>query len=227
MRLNNYLQNNEYPCISTIMAIMESSHINEMAVPDTVFNYLKTMGNKMGFNIKRSDTIFGYIGRMEENMVDLFTYATLYFFSKDDTQKKELYGDMKEIIKRVDAREIASFMLRLDKATLGVSSHVKFVLMNLFGIEISTYNKVVSEIEWITKEIGKIKQALHKMNAKPEVFKSLENFEFALSNVSEDGEGAVTTGATLTGNIDKFEKRLTGVARRLQKKKKKDMRKLI
>ena len=99
--------------------------------------------------------------------------------------------------------------------------------MNLFGIEISTYNKVVSEIEWITKEIGKIKQALHKMNAKPEVFKSLENFEFALSNVSEDGEGAVTTGATLTGNIDKFEKRLTGVARRLPKKKKKDMSTLI
>lgn len=212
--------------MTTFIGILNDSKLDEMSIPENLFNSLKRIGEKIGVNVKRSDTIFDYISRAEGGLVDLYTYASLYFLSSDNKQKEELKQDMKNILKNFNVKEITAFLMQLDRATFGITAHVRHILMSLFGIEIATYNKIHTDVELIQKEIQKVRMLLDKIKAEPKVISALDNFQFLLMSIKEDGEGAVTTGATLTGNIDKFEKRLSGVARRLPKKKK-NLRRLM
>jgi len=206
--------------------MLGSTELNEMAIPDSLFNSLKRIGEKIGVNVKRSDTIFDYISRAEGGLVDLYTYASLYFLSNDTKQKEELKQDMKSILKNFNVKEITAFLMQLDRATFGITAHVRHILMSLFGIEIATYNKMHTDIELIQKEIQKVRMLLNKINAEPKVLNALDNFQFLLMSIKEDGEGScMTGGGIVTGDIAKFDKRLTGgVARR---RKKRNLRRLI
>jgi len=188
--------------------------IDESVISNQLFNAIKKVGERIGINIKRSDTIFDYLSKAQSNLVDLYTYATLYFLSKDPEQKKQLKNDMAGIIKNVNTKEIAAFLMQLDRATIGLTAHVRHILMSLFGIEIATYNKIYTNTELIQKEIGKIRKILNNIkNVDKKVISALDNFEFMLmQNLKED--------ATLTGDIAKFDKKIPfKIYRRIRKKR--------
>ena len=155
MRLNKYIQDNNFPYLSSLLYLTKNDIVNEHIIPDNLFNLLKKIGEKIGINVKRSDTIFDYIEKAQSNLVDLFTYATLYFLSKNPKQKEQLKKDMADVLKNVNVKEITAFLMQLDRATIGLTAHVRHILMSLFGIEIATYNKIHTDIELIQKELQK------------------------------------------------------------------------
>ncbi len=227
MRLKHYLQNNDYPYFTALIGLLDRPGLNEMVVPENLFTSLKRIGEKIGINIKRSDTIFDYISRAEGGLVDLYTYASLYFLSTNAKQKEELKQYMKDILSNFNVKEITAFLMQLDRATFGITAHVRHILMSLFGIEIATYNRIHTDIEIIQKEIQKVRDLLNKINAEPKVINALDNFQFLLMSIREDGEGAAMGPATTTGDVATFAKRLTGGVARRRPKKKKDLRRLI
>lgn len=223
MRLNKYLlSDSTYKNTELLMEILlanskfSAHRLDEMGVPASLFNYMRDAGAKMGINVKRSDSIFTYIAKVEGSIVDLFTYATLYFFATDKNQRRELYNDMKSLITSIDKRELAAFLVQLDKSTMGLSSFIRNTLQSLFGIEIATYNKVLPELDWILKEIPKIRSALERMKADAQSFVALDRFELVVKNKltnEEDGGGIVT------GDVATYDKRLTGMTRRKKRKR--------
>jgi len=217
MRLNKYIQDNNFPYLSSLLYLTKNDIVNEHIIPDNLFNLLKKIGEKIGINVKRSDTIFDYIEKAQSNLVDLFTYATLYFLSKNPKQKEQLKKDMADVLKNVNVKEITAFLMQLDRATIGLTAHVRHILMSLFGIEIATYNKIHTDIELIQKELQKIRMLLSKIKAEPKILSAFDNFEFLLMSIKEDG---VPMGpSTMTDDIATFDKRLTGMVRRKFKKK--------
>lgn len=180
MRLKQYTDKQSYPFLSGYMSLMEfASPINE--VSDETFETIKAVGKTLGVRIKRSDSLFDYLKRAGRGINDLFRHTAL-FLSTDlgnkDMQRK-IIQDAKQTIRKLDKKELVAFLLQLDRGTLGITSHIRHVLMSFFGIEIATYNKWLEDKIYIEKELRHIKIVLKRMgfDEKSKEYKAITRFE--------------------------------------------------
>lgn len=138
--------------------------------PET-FEAIKKAGNKLGFKVKKSDTLFDYIKKFGTGFEDLLRYACLYLYTdvRDSSIRKELVQDMKQTLKGVNKEELTAFFMQLDRASFGLTGHLRHIFMSLFGIEITTYNKFVTDKEWLEKEFKDIEDVLKKSKFENEI----------------------------------------------------------
>lgn len=169
MRLRNFVEESQTERFKGLMILLETMEINEMS--DETFQAIKRLGKKMGFRVKKSDTLFDYIKRAGKNMEDLLRLATLYGMTdiKDRETRKELTQDMKDTFKKVNKRDLAAFLLQLDRGVGGLTAIPRHVLMSLFGIEVATQNTWLADKEYLEKEFRHIKKVLKRMGAEKEL----------------------------------------------------------
>lgn len=147
--------------------ILAQYELNEDIVPDSVFNNIKTVGNKVGFKVRKSDTLFDYLSAAEEEIGNIFNLVCLYIIARNATVRNELKTEIKQALSKINTRRLVAFFIQLDKFTIGIVSIVRRVLQNVFGIEISSYNSWAKDIEYVLSNMEKIRQVLMKMNPTP------------------------------------------------------------
>lgn len=186
MRFDNYL--NEYNLIPQYILLFEDIGLNEIKVTDPIFTDLKNLGKKVGIRLKRSDSIFTYLKDAGKKAQDLIRFASLYLLTDitDNKSRGELVSDAKRTMKNMDKKEMIAFMFQLDKATVGITAHLRHVMQSIFGLEVATYNKWLNDVDYLKKEIRHIKTVLKRMGDKEkelEVVKKLENMVFAMEEL--------------------------------------------
>lgn len=228
MKLKNYLNEEHYPCLETLLLILNNNRIDENKITDTLFSGIKKLGSHIGLKVNKVDSVFNYIARAEDEMYDLITYATLYLLTTDKKMKDELYNNMKDIVQKTNPKRIASFFMQLDKLSFGFTSMFRTMFLTLFGIEISAYYKWVDDISYLKKELKQMRKVLTRMSAPENLISSLDDFEDRILSLQTNEEvgGEIGAGATTTNNVAQFHKKLMiPIARR--KKKKINLRKLL
>lgn len=181
---DEYLNDNIFEDFSSIIFC----HLNEMSVPEPVYNDIKKVGEKIGFKVKRSDTMFDYLARAEEGLVRIFDLCCLYILANNPTQKEELKEDLKKAIMGVNKRKIIAFFVQLDKFTFGLVALVRRVIQNIFGIEITSYNTYEQDIEYILSHMQKIKEVLWTMSPTEEEKDAYEHLWDVIIKTKEEVE---------------------------------------
>jgi len=164
MRLNNFIENNrEYPSFEGWLYFLQNNRIDE--VSDATFQSIEKLGKKVGFKIKKSNTIFDYIKIAGKEFETILRLASLYLMTdiSDKSSRKELMADIKNEIKKTNKKELMAFIMQMDKNLLHLTGLPRHVLSSIFGIEIGTYNQWLDDISYIEKEIKQIKIVLSRM----------------------------------------------------------------
>ena len=177
MRFDKYLKNNEFKYLKELICLGEYIELNE--VSNETFKEIRHLPGKMGFKVTKTDTIFSYLKRASKGVDELFRIASLYLITdiKDSKSRAELVRDAKKEISKLNIKEVTAFLLQLDKSSLGLTSQIRHILISVFGIEITTYNKWMEDVKFIKDELRQIKIVLKRMKAGDKEFKALENFE--------------------------------------------------
>jgi len=179
MRLKSYLSNpttvGDYFCMFEFFLPM-----NEME--DTSFQSIQKIGKRMGFKVKRSKSLIDYFKSISRGMSDLLRLTSLYMLTdiKDGGSRRELEGDMKEVFRRIDKKDLAAFLIQLDKVSFGLSSHIRHIFQSIFGVELATVNYWYGDIDYILKEIGNIRITMNKMGSMDNELKLLDTLESSI-----------------------------------------------
>lgn len=161
--------------------------LNESVIPDVLFNNLKSVASKVGFKVKQSDSIWDYISSAEIEIQEIFNLLCLYVLA-DKENKSSLKSDIKAAIKKVNTKRFTAFVLMLDKMSFGLTSILRHILMAVFGIEITTYNKWDSDITYILAHLDKIKKVLMRMNPTEEEIRALDKLYRVITDTKEEIE---------------------------------------
>lgn len=138
--------------------------LNEASIlPDFVFNTIKSVGEYIGLKVKKSDSLIDYLSSAEEEFVRLYNLLCLYIIATGN-EKAKLKADIKKELKKVNIKRFTAFLLQTEKLAFGLTSIVRHLLMTIFGVEITSYNKWVTDIEYILTHLKKIKDVLSTMN---------------------------------------------------------------
>jgi hypothetical protein len=184
MKLEKHLKEHDYPNFEFLcfIATLNDSEMNE-AVSKRTFDFLERAAQKLGLRLKRSDTIYGMLKGAGIAIQDLVRTASLYLMTdiKDKKSRSILVRDAKKIIKKADKKEIANFLLQLDRATLGITSHLRHIVMSIFGVEIAAYNKFLPDSEYIKKELHHVRQILRKRGLEQKEIDVLKDLEHKLT----------------------------------------------
>lgn len=184
MKLEKHLKEHNYPNFEFLcfIATLNDSVINE-AVSQKVFDFLDKAAQKLGLRLKRSDTIYDILKGAGKGVQDLVRTATLYLMTdiKDKKSRSILVRDAKKIIMKADKKEIANFLLQLDRASLGITAHLRHIVMSIFGIEIAAYNKFLPDSEYIKKELHHVRQILRKRGLEQKEIDVLKDLEHKLT----------------------------------------------
>jgi hypothetical protein len=184
MKLSKHLKEHNYPNFEFLcfIATLNDSVINE-AVSQKIFDFLDKAAQKLGLRLKRSDTIYDILKGAGRGVQDLVRTATLYLMTdiKDKKSRSILVRDAKKIIMKADKKEIANFLLQLDRASLGITAHLRHIVMSIFGIEIAAYNKFLPDSEYIKKELHHVRQILRKRGLEQKEIDVLKDLEFKLT----------------------------------------------
>ncbi len=184
MKFDKHLKEHNYPNFELLcfIATLNDSVINE-AVSQETFDVLDKASAKLGLRLKRSDSIFDYLKGMGRGIQDLTRTAALYLMTdiKDKKSRRILAHDAKKIIKKADKKEITGFLLQLDRATIGITAHLRHIMMSIFGLEIATYNRWLPDSEYIEKELHHVRQILRKRGMKEKDILMLKDLESKLT----------------------------------------------
>lgn len=163
MRFNEYLTTDEYINNFINIYCLSNNELNEMSTE--TFNVIKKVGDKLGVRVKKSESIFTYLKRAGKNLNDLFRLSCLYLLTDitDNKSRDLIVKDAKEIINKIDRKELVAFLLQIDKASFGLTAHIRHIFQSVFGLEIATYNKWLEDREYIEKELRHIKSIMKKM----------------------------------------------------------------
>lgn len=142
---------------------LEYGNINEAMIPDRVFDNVKSAASKVGLKVKRSDSIFDYLASAGVEMQELFSLLCQYIIAEKEN-KSALKAQIKTALGKINHRRITAFVLMLDKMTFGLTSIVRHILMYVFGIEVTTYNRWENDINYILTHLGKVKKVLMTMS---------------------------------------------------------------
>lgn len=183
MKFKNYLQKNEI--IVDYLILMEGKQLNEMS--NDTFETIKKVGKKLGVRIKKSDTVFTYLKKFGRGVDDLIRLSSLYLITDitDSKSRKDIVQDAKNILKGMNKKEIAAFIFQLDKATVGITAHLRHIMQSIFGLEVATYNNWMEDIDYIKKELRHIKTVLKRMGNSEKELKMAEKFEKMILNMEK------------------------------------------
>jgi hypothetical protein len=183
MRLEKHIKQSEL--LIDYLYFMDDFGLDE-SISDHAFNAIRNFGLKLGIKVKRSDTIFKYLKDAGKDVQDLVRLASIYLSTDVSNKKfkKEVTQDAKKIVKSVDKKEIAAFMLQMDKASVGLTSHIRHIMQSIFGLEVTIYSNWKNDIDYMKSEIKHIKHILKKMDAKEEM-KTINKLENMILNMEK------------------------------------------
>jgi len=173
----------ENTLIPEYIRLIEELQLNEMS-SDT-FKFVKSLGAKLGVRIKKSESIFSYLKKFGKGADDLVRYASLYLLTDitDSKSRKELVQDAKNTIKKMDRRELMGFVMQIDRATFGVTAHLRHIMQSVFGLEVATYNKWLDDIKYMKKEMRHIRKVLKRTGGSEKELKALNTLEKMILNM--------------------------------------------
>lgn len=153
-----------------------SNTLNEVKiVPDFLFQNIKKVGAMVGLNVKRSDSLIDYIASAEVEIQELFNLLCLYILSPSK-EKPALKDKIKRELKSINTKRLAAFFMLVDKMAFGITSIIRHLLIGVFGVEISTYNKWSSDISYILSHLEKIKSVLMSLSPTQEEIDAFNHF---------------------------------------------------
>jgi hypothetical protein len=203
MKFDKHLKEHNYPNFEFLcfVATLNDNVINE-AVSQKTFDFLAKAADKLGMRLKRSDTLFDYLKGAGRGIQDLVRTASLYMLTDigDKKSRQILVRDAKRIIARADKKEIAGFLLQIDRATLGITAHLRHLLMSAFGIEIATYNKWLPDSDYIKKELHHVREIMRKRGLSKEQIQVLKDLEKQLTR-NIDNQNVIDA----INNLDAFD----------------------
>jgi hypothetical protein len=74
--------------------------------------------------------------------------------------------------------------------TFGLTSIVRHILMYVFGIEITTYNKWENDINYMLSHLDKVKKVLMNMHPTEEEIRAFDNLYIVIMKTKEEIEQA-------------------------------------
>ena len=90
---------------------------------------------------------------------------------------------MKKKIKAIDKKQLMAFLFQLDKASFGITAHIRHILQTLLGVEVTTYNRWMEDYEYMQKELKHIKTVLDRVGASKEEYEALQKFQNTIVNL--------------------------------------------
>lgn len=175
--------------LQDLVDVIEYRRINESMIPDAVFNNIKSAATKVGFKVKRSDSIFDYLRDAGEEIQELFSLLSLYIVADKDT-KPQLTKDIRISLNKINRRKLTAFLLMLDKMAFGLTSLIRHILMYVFGIEITTYNKWESDIRYVLDHLDKVKNVLMRMGPTEDEIRAFDKLYAIIIKTKEEIEKA-------------------------------------
>jgi len=175
MKFKNYLQEKEkgeFIYISSVLELLEVLNLHNDSLIESepslnlllleqskLFKVLNKVAKKLGLRLKKSETIFSYIKKSGPWFEELLRLASLYLLTdvRDRKTRKQIMSYARKMAKDVNPKEIAAFLMQLDRAAFGLTAHLRHILMSIFGIEVATYNKWLDDPEYIEKEFKHVK----------------------------------------------------------------------
>jgi hypothetical protein len=201
--------------------------LTENIISDTLYNVLKKVGGKLGFKIKRTDSIFTYLTKAEEGLDELVMYLTLFIMSHSSEERNELKQNIKDLLNRINKKELTNLLLLLDKSFFGFSSMLRNLLIGVFGVEITTYKRWEPDMEFINDKIKEIRKALMRTNPTEDEIDALNKFQELINkaneNIAEEVVTGAASGATTTDNVEKFWPKMGPTTRRRKRKSLKNL----
>lgn len=163
MKLEKHIKENSFPNLEFLCHALDLENLDE-GVSGETFETLKRAADKLGFRLHKSETIFDYFKKMGRGMNDLLRTASLFMLTdiKDRKTRAVLIKDAKKIIKKANKKEITAFLMQLDKATLGITSHLRHIITSVFGLELTTYMRFVPDTDYIEAELKRVREVMRK-----------------------------------------------------------------
>lgn len=186
MRFQRYL--NEAEGITLLSEIALYYSMNE-AVQDKLFTFVKKMGHELGFKVRKSESLISYLKRVDKNMEELIRNLSLFMMTdiKDNETRKELFQDTKDLLRRVDRREVVNFLLQLDKISLGLTAHLRHALQSIFGIEVAAYGQWKDYKWYVLKELDAVENVLKKMKGTEKEIEAVQSLKARMHELDFEG----------------------------------------
>lgn len=180
MRLKNYLQIKEENAVILEFIELEKIVNEDLNEGEKIAEFIEKAARKLGLRVEKSTSFFSYIKTASKSIKNIVKYYTKMVISDDQEKYKKM---MKDEIKRVNKRDMAAFLLILDKSTLGVTSHLRHILQGVAGIEITAYYKWKEDLDYMLTQSKKVREVLlgSKMG---EVSKPLNYINKFISSIS-------------------------------------------
>lgn len=97
-------------------------------------------------------------------------------------------AEIKSKLKKINTRRLAAFFMLIDKMAFGITSIIRHLLIGVFGVEISTYNKWSSDISYILSHLEKIKSVLMSLSPTQEEIDAFNHFYDVVIKIKEEIE---------------------------------------
>lgn len=184
MRFQSYINEGKYKNFHAIIMLCDDIYVNEMT--DKTFNTIKSAGGKLGLKVAKSNTLFGLLKSAGKDVDEIVRLAALYMITDitDNKSRQDIVKDAKSILKKVNIKNLMTFLFQVDKLSLGITSHLRHIMMSIFGVEITTYNYYKQDIDYLKSEINNIKQVLKRMGNTENELKLLKNLENSIMSLS-------------------------------------------
>lgn len=191
MKFDRYLKDEDFTYLSEFVTICEAAMLSEMS--NKTFEEIRLAAKKLGLRVNRSDKIFDYLKDAGMWVNDFFRSAVLYASTdlKNRTLRKEFAREMKDSFKKLNKKEMAAFILTLDKSTIGITAHIRHVLQGLFGIEVTGYYQLHQQhkqnIINMRHELKLLKKHMDERGAGSDDMKIVSHFGNLIDNLEEEG----------------------------------------
>ena len=171
----------EYPYISSFFLLIESGGLLNESSQKT-FDVIHNIGKKLGLKVRKSDSIFTYIKKSGKTFSDLLHQMGdfLYTDVTDNKARSIIVSNMGDTLKKINKRSLADFFLQLDKLSFGITAIPRHIINSLFGIEIASYEKWLSDYNYVVKELENIKVVLKNIPNMGKEIELVSNLELIL-----------------------------------------------
>lgn len=195
-------ESGDFPVLSFYIGLFEAADLdNEELLTEMIPAFVTTLlkaanwlmilkagAEKLGLRIKTSETIWSYMKKGGTWFTDMVRLISLYMLTdvSDSKTRKLIRGYAKQMLKQIDKKSVVDFLLQLDKAGFGITSHFRHILQSLFGIELTTYHKWLDDPTYISKELEKIKAVAQKGKVSSKFTKVIDDLEAQLKQDIKD-----------------------------------------
>ena len=182
MRFQSYLKENDLSYFSNLLMVGETIELNEMS-KDT-FNKLKKVGSKLGLRIVKSNTLVDLLKKAGKGVDDIFRYAVLYLYTdvSDSESRRELVKDARKVVKHVNIQNLMSFLMQMDKLTIGLTAQIRHIIQSIFGIEITSYNNWEDDLKYLSDAMGRMRKVLNGMGDSNDEIKIINQLEISITS---------------------------------------------